>query len=99
ILIDAKTGVSGAGKGLSQATHFSETNDNLKVYKVNEHQHTPEVEQAIKSWNNNVGPVTFTTHLVTMTRVIMTTIYATVKSPITVDQLLDLYKLSYVNDY
>src|SRR5699024_7202338 len=47
IIIDAKTGVSGAGKGLSAATHFSETNDNLKIYKVNEHQHTPEIEETL----------------------------------------------------
>ena len=99
IVIDAKTGVSGAGKGISQATHFSETNDNLKVYKVNEHQHTPEVEQTLNGWNNKVGAVTFTTHLVPMTRGIMATAYATAASKHTVKQLIDLYRTAYEKDY
>lgn len=99
IIIDAKTGVSGAGKGLSAATHFSETNDNLKVYKVNKHQHTPEVEQTLQGWNEKVGAVTFTTHLVPMTRGIMATCYATVKEPTTTKALLDVFKESYQNDY
>ena len=99
IIIDAKTGVSGAGKGLSQATHFSETNDNLKVYKVNEHQHTPEVEETLQHWNNETGPVTFTTHLVPMTKGIMSTIYGTAKDPVTVRQLVELYETSYKDDH
>src|SRR5690625_6818470 len=60
IIIDAKTGVSGAGKGLSQATHYSETNDNFKAYKINQHQHTPEIEEKINTWNQNSGCITFT---------------------------------------
>src|SRR5690625_3621382 len=45
IIIDAKTGVSGAGRSASAVTHFPEANDNLKIYRVNEHQHIPEIEQ------------------------------------------------------
>lgn len=99
IVIDAKTGVSGAGKGLSAATHFSETNENLKVYKVNEHQHTPEVEQMLKRWNARVGAVTFTTHLVPMTRGIMSTIYAKATEEISAEKLVELFKESYQDDY
>lgn len=99
IIIDAKTGVSGAGKGLSPATHFSETNDNLKVYKVNQHQHTPEVEEKLKGWRPSTGPVTFTTHLVPMTRGIMSTIYGQVKNETSVKQLMDLFETSYQDDF
>lgn len=99
IIIDAKTGVSGAGKGISAATHFSETNDNLKVYKLNRHQHTPEVEQILQNWNSAVDFVTFTTHLVPMTRGIMSTIYATAKNSVKLKQLIDLYKESYQDNY
>src|SRR5699024_6467304 len=75
IIIDAKTGVSGAGKGVSAATHYSETNDNFKIYKVNQHQHTPEIEEYLNKYNADVGAVTFSTHLVPMTRGIMATMY------------------------
>jgi|SRR5699024_11214368 len=99
IIIDAKTGVSGAGKGASQATHFPETNDNFKIYKVNEHQHTPEIEQELQKWNENIGPVTFTTHLAPMTRGIMATMYVTAKEKTTTEALVDLFKETYKDDY
>ncbi|HLQ96242.1 MAG TPA: N-acetyl-gamma-glutamyl-phosphate reductase [Pseudogracilibacillus sp.] len=99
IIIDAKTGVSGAGKGVSQATHFAETNDNLKVYKLNQHQHTGEIEQILNRWNPEVGAVTFTTHLVPMTRGIMTTMYATVKKQTTAEQIHQLFQKHYEDHY
>lgn len=95
IIIDAKTGVSGAGRSLSRATHFSETNDNMKIYQVHSHKHTPEIEQVLQRWNSDAGAVTFTTHLVPMTRGIMVTIYAAIKKPTTTAQLFDLYHESY----
>lgn len=99
IIIDAKTGVSGAGKGVSQATHFAETNDNLKVYKLNQHQHTGEIEQILNRWNPAVGAITFTTHLVPMTRGIMTTMYATIKDKATAGELHQLYQTHYEDNY
>lgn len=99
IIIDAKTGVSGAGKGLSQATHYSETNDNFKAYKINEHQHTPEIEEKIKNWNQGLEYITFTPHLAPMTRGIMSTMYMTATEKITEDQLIELYCEMYKEDY
>src|SRR5699024_8585896 len=99
IIVDAKTGVSGAGKGLSAATHFAETNDNFKIYKVNQHQHTPEIEQVLHRWNENVGAITFTTHLAPMTRGIMATMYATAKEKTTTEELMHLFKESYQDHY
>src|SRR5690625_3559884 len=95
IIVDAKTGVSGAGKGLSQATHYSETNDNFKIYKVNQHQHTPEIEQGLRKLNNAIRAITFSTHLAPMTRGIMATIYANAKEPITEERLLEMYREQY----
>lgn len=99
IIVDAKTGVSGAGKGLSATTHFAETNDNFKIYKVNQHQHTPEIEQGLQRWNHQVGAVTFTTHLAPMTRGIMSTMYATATETTSTEALVALFEESYQDDY
>src|SRR5699024_2273507 len=99
IIIDAKTGVSGAGKGLSAARHFSETNDNLQVYKVNQHQHTPEVEEKLTVCSPSTGPVTIANHLVPMTRGIMSTISGQVKNETSVKQLINLFDTSYQDDF
>ncbi|HLR65620.1 N-acetyl-gamma-glutamyl-phosphate reductase [Virgibacillus alimentarius] len=99
IIIDAKTGVTGAGKNPSPMTHFSEMNDNLKIYKVNKHQHIPEIEQVLTSWDAAVGAITFSTHLLPMTRGIMTTMYANATEEVNIDQLHNLYKESYKDDY
>ncbi len=95
IIVDAKTGVSGAGRNASQAFHYPEVNENVKIYKVHEHQHVPEVEQALHSLNEAVGAISFSTHLIPMTRGIMATIYASVKESYTTEKLLDLYKSFY----
>lgn len=99
IVIDAKTGVSGAGRNATLMTHFAEMNDNLKIYKVNEHQHIPEIEQVLSGWNPEVGTVTFNTHLIPMTRGIMTTMYADAKSDVRLDDLVTLYRDSYQDCY
>lgn len=59
VIVDAKTGVSGAGRKASMGTHFSELNGNFKIYKVNEHQHTPEIEQALNEWQPGLGQLHF----------------------------------------
>ncbi|MGM9987990.1 MAG: N-acetyl-gamma-glutamyl-phosphate reductase [Bacillaceae bacterium] len=91
IVVDGKSGVSGAGKGLSALTHFSQVNENLHIYKVNRHQHIPEIEQMMKNWNEGTKPITFSTHLVPMTRGIMTTIYAQAQEEMTAEKLYDYY--------
>jgi N-acetyl-gamma-glutamyl-phosphate reductase len=95
IIIDAKSGVSGAGRYVSLSTHFSETNENVKIYKVNEHQHIPEIEQMLWNWNEQIKPITFSTHLIPMTRGIMATIYSQAKKELSTEMLVDLYKTSY----
>ncbi|WP_374055496.1 N-acetyl-gamma-glutamyl-phosphate reductase [Rossellomorea sp. FM04394] len=92
IIIDAKTGLSGAGRKATQSSHFSETQENLRIYKVHQHQHTPEIEQQLKEWNSEAGPITFTTHLIPMTRGIMATMYTELKSTYTTEQLHNIYQ-------
>ena len=95
LIIDAKSGVSGAGNTPGPMTHFSETNENFSIYKIHEHQHIPEIEQAISQFGNQNFPVTFTTHLVPMTRGIMATSYAPVTAGITEEQLFEALQEAY----
>lgn len=80
IIIDGKTGVSGAGRKTSLMTHFSETNENVKAYKAGAHQHTPEIEQQLKHVSGKNVFTTLQTHLIPMTRGIMCTSYATLNN-------------------
>lgn len=94
VIIDAKSGVSGAGRSASLGTIYSELNENLKIYKVNQHQHIPEIEQTLQQFGYQ-SPITFQTHLVPMTRGIMTTIYGTIDSSMTEERLWNLYQEFY----
>ncbi|WP_240374832.1 N-acetyl-gamma-glutamyl-phosphate reductase [Bacillus piscicola] len=95
LIIDAKSGTTGAGRSLSAITHFSEMNDNLKVYKVNEHKHTPEIEQELSALSHSDVTVTFTPHLVPMTRGIMATMYAPLKKDWNEQKIEELYQDAY----
>ncbi|PEL89332.1 N-acetyl-gamma-glutamyl-phosphate reductase [Bacillus wiedmannii] len=95
IIIDAKSGVSGAGKTPTTMTHFPELYDNLRIYKVNEHQHVPEIEQMLAEWNRETKPITFSTHLIPISRGIMVTLYAKVKREMEIGKLQKLYEETY----
>jgi len=95
LIIDAKSGVSGAGRGASLGTHYSELNENFKAYKVNQHQHIPEIEMVLSDVAEEQVTVTFTTHLVPMTRGILSTIYAKLNEDVTEQQLIELYENYY----
>ncbi|SCB01139.1 N-acetyl-gamma-glutamyl-phosphate reductase [Bacillus mycoides] len=95
IIIDAKSGVSGAGKTPTTMTHFPELYDNLHIYKVNQHQHVPEIEQMLAEWNRETKPITFSTHLIPISRGIMITLYAKVKEEMKIEQLQKLYEETY----
>ncbi|OQR57991.1 N-acetyl-gamma-glutamyl-phosphate reductase [Bacillus sp. CDB3] len=97
IIIDAKSGVSGAGKTPTTMTHFPELYDNLHIYKVNQHQHIPEIEQMLVEWNSEMKPITFSTHLIPISRGIMITLYAKVKKEMEIGQLQKLYEETYHN--
>ena len=73
-------------------THFPELYDNLHIYKVNEHQHVPEIEQMLTEWNSGSQPITFSTHLIPISRGIMITLYAKVKQKMEIKQLQNCMK-------
>lgn len=77
ILIDAKSGVSGAGRGTKVDTLFCEVNENFKAYSIASHRHTPEIEQTLSKLAKKPVTLSFTPHLVPMNRGIFATIYAT----------------------
>ncbi|GAF64008.1 N-acetyl-gamma-glutamyl-phosphate reductase [Alkalihalobacillus trypoxylicola] len=99
VIIDAKSGTSGAGRSPSEMTHYSEMNENFKAYQINQHKHTPEIEQELRQWDDDLPYVTFQPHLVPMVRGIMTTIYAKAKETMTEEFLRNLYKDTYANDH
>ncbi len=76
IIIDSKSGTSGAGRSASTATLFCEVNEGFKAYKIGEHRHTPEIEQELSVAAGTNIFVNFTPHLVPMSRGILSTIYA-----------------------
>ncbi|MCA1319502.1 N-acetyl-gamma-glutamyl-phosphate reductase [Bacillus tianshenii] len=99
IVIDGKSGVSGAGRKASLGTHYGEINENTKAYKLGSHQHIPEIEQIISHLSGTDHPITFSTHLVPMTRGILCTIYADLKIETTTEELLTQYEEYYQNNF
>jgi N-acetyl-gamma-glutamyl-phosphate reductase len=98
IIVDAKSGVSGAGRSPKPAYHFPECNESLSAYSVGRHRHTPEIDQVLTESAGGRGDpveVIFTPHLVPMDRGIFATIYAQPKGPVTEHDLLALYRSFY----
>jgi N-acetyl-gamma-glutamyl-phosphate reductase len=100
ILIDAKSGVSGAGRakfGLDY--HFAEMNESVSAYKIaGTHRHSPEIEQTLSQAAGQPIALTFTPHLMPMTRGILATCYATLKQSTTADGLRALYREHYADE-
>lgn len=92
IIVDSKSGVSGAGRTPKLPYHFPECNESVAAYNVGQHRHTPEIEQALTDVAGEPVEVLFTPHLVPMNRGIFTTIYAVPRRGFSDDQLLDLYR-------
>src|SRR5262249_35034006 len=92
LIIDSKSGVSGAGRTPKLTTHFPECNESVAAYQVGQHRHTPEIEQALGDVAGAAVAGIFTPHLSPMDRGIFTTIYATPHRPLTQGQLLELYR-------
>ncbi|PYZ95729.1 N-acetyl-gamma-glutamyl-phosphate reductase [Alteribacter lacisalsi] len=95
IVIDGKSGISGAGRGMSLNTHYSEANENVKAYKVGKHQHIPEIEQFLSREHGMEVTVSFTTHLVPMTRGLMCTISLPLEEQVNTKEVIDYYRTFY----
>lgn len=98
IIIDAKSGVTGAGRSASLANLYTEINDGIRAYGVASHRHTPEIEQSL-SWAAGQGVmVSFTPHLMPMNRGILSTIYVQLTAGKTVDDLRNCLEKAYHNE-
>ena len=95
IIIDAKSGVTGAGRKAALSFFYSEINEGLKAYKVDNHQHMPEINQELTKIADKKISVTFCPHLVPMNRGILETIYLKLKKKISLSQILNIYKRFY----
>jgi N-acetyl-gamma-glutamyl-phosphate reductase len=95
IIVDSKSGVSGAGRTPKLTTHFPECNESVVAYNVGQHRHTPEIEQALSDVAGEPVEVIFTPHLIPMDRGIFSAIYATPHRAISETQLLELYRTYY----
>lgn len=91
VIADSKSGVTGAGRGLAVTSHYCEVNDGFKAYKVTEHRHTPEIEQELSRLAGRSIQVTFTPHLVPMSRGILSTVYATLAAGATREAIDQAY--------
>ncbi|MCB0663713.1 MAG: N-acetyl-gamma-glutamyl-phosphate reductase [Saprospiraceae bacterium] len=98
IVIDAKSGTTGAGVKASATTHFSNVNDNFKAYGLKTHRHTVEIEENLGSLNGGEVMVQFTPHLLPVDRGILATSYARPTGKMTNKELMDLYKNYYKDE-
>lgn len=95
IIIDAKSGVTGAGRSLNINSLFCEANENIKAYGITTHRHTPEIEQELSKVANKKIRVQFTPHLVPMNRGILATCYARLKNNVDSSMIISAYKTFY----
>jgi N-acetyl-gamma-glutamyl-phosphate reductase len=92
IIIDSKTGVSGAGVKPKETTHFSNVNDNFKAYNLKKHRHTIEIQSVLNKLTSDALHVQFTPHLLPVDRGIFSTCYAFPKKEVDEQQLHKIYK-------
>jgi N-acetyl-gamma-glutamyl-phosphate reductase len=92
VVVDAKSGVSGAGRSLSANTHYVAVTESLKAYSAGTHRHTPEMEQALSGAAGRPISVMFVPHLVPMSRGLLSTVYLDVASGFTTAEAIDLYR-------
>jgi N-acetyl-gamma-glutamyl-phosphate reductase len=95
MVIDAISGVSGAGRKADLPYHYSEANENLKAYAVAQHRHTPEIEQELSRLAGREVTVSFTPHLAPLTRGILTTITAPIQSRRSTLELVGVFERYY----
>ena len=99
IIIDAKSGTSGAGRGAKLPNLYCEVNENIKAYGVSTHRHTPEIEEQLSYAGGQKVVLNFTPHLIPMNRGILITAYAKYKEGITPDQIRKAYEEAYQDEY
>jgi N-acetyl-gamma-glutamyl-phosphate reductase len=97
VVIDAKSGVSGAGRAASAQTHFVSVDENVVAYKVPRHRHTPEIEQELAALGSEVT-ITFTPHLLPLDQGELVSCYVTPAERVSETQLCQLYRETYLQE-
>jgi len=98
IVIDAKSGITGAGRALSLSTHYPECNENMNSYSPIGHRHTPEIEEKLSLMANQEIKLSFAPHLIPVNRGILTTIFCKPNQPTNYDRIREVFIKSYSND-
>lgn len=99
IIIDAKSGVSGAGRTPQDNTHFMAVNDNFSPYKIGRsHRHLPEIEAIARTWNADTPDMIFSPHLLPVPRGILANIYVSLAETTTAETLHKLYTDTYAGE-
>ena len=104
IIVDSKSGVSGGGRSLTLTNHFSEVNENVFAYALKGHRHLPEITQELAPLADKALNLTFLTHLIPMTRGILSSCYATLTEPAKWvgdegrEKIMKLYRDYYADD-
>ena len=98
LIVDAKSGTSGAGRGAKLPNLYCEVNENMKAYGVASHRHTPEIEEQLGYASGENVTISFTPHLVPMNRGILATEYATLKKDVTGEEVKAIYDKYYADE-
>ena len=98
IIVDSKSGISGAGPKPSENTHYANRDSNFIAYNIGVHRHTPEIEQELSAVASEPVRVTFTPHLVPMTRGILSTVYMRLTEEISTEEALNMYAKFYEHE-
>ena len=98
IIVDSKSGISGAGPKPSENTHYANRESNFIAYNIGVHRHTPEIEQELSAVASEPVRVTFTPHLVPMTRGILSTVYMRLTEEISTEEALNIYAKFYEHE-
>jgi len=99
VIVDAKSGVSGAGRAPATGTHFAHVNESIQPYKVTSHRHTPEIVQGLVDLGLADARVTFSPHLVPMTRGLLSTVYLDVGEGIDTRSAVRIYEERYADEW
>lgn len=99
LIIDAKSGTSGAGRGAKMDNLYCEVNESIKAYGVGTHRHTPEIEEQLSYAAGKPVTISFTPHLVPMNRGILVTAYASLNGKVTEEEARAAYEKYYRDEY
>lgn len=97
IIIDAKSGITGAGKEASDTTHYPRCNEGFSPYKAGQHRHTPEIEQTLQEMAKQEVKVTFVPHLLPVNRGIVSTMYLPLRQSMSAEEIHAVYTKHYAN--